>query len=282
MLPQPAACGFTPTLPADSDKPLGTPFNAYQRAFFDPDHADVVSSSYPVAVQPTASSPFQWAWQQLFIDGALKNISVHVSAGDQGSSGDIGNGVANIPNSQAAPTALVVGGTSIADRYMAENDVTLQAMAQQALQGDPSTIFSLVASGLMTLPSNLAYIDPGNSKKHPATQLASMFETVWQRLQLDPGEWAGQDVLVSPFGSHLTGLSGVADGVPIPDYQSAFGLTPTSTIGAIGRGVPDVAALAGGDFRYAVLNTDYDRSQGDDDLMVKSGGTSAATPLWAS
>ncbi len=257
----------------DSDIPSGTAFNAYQRAFFDPNNAGVLSSSYPVGSQPTATSPFQWAWQQLFLDGALRNVSVHVSAGDQGSSGDIGNGVANVPNSQAAPTALVVGGTSIADRHTAQHeDVTLSDMADKALAGEAKTIFSLVASGLRTLPANL----PDIKADDPWIPLASMFETVWQRLELT----YRHDRYESDFGNNLTGLGGVADGVPIPDYQSAFGLTPTSPYGTTGRGTPDVSALAGGDYFYSVLNSKY--GEANEPLVTKDGGTSAATPLWAS
>lgn len=248
-----------------------TAFNAYQRAIFADSslYAPVLSSSYPIASQPTADSPFQWAFQQLFVDGALANISTHVSAGDQGSSGNIANGIANVPNSQAAPHALVVGGTSIADLHGALKDVTIQAMAEAALQGDPATIFSLVASGLSTLPASLSSDKPADH----ADVLTSMFETVWQRLQLTPSGVEG--VLEAKFGANSTGLGGTADGVPIPSYQEAYGLAAL-TDGW--RGSPDVAALAGGDFRYAVLDSDFK----DDETRIKAdGGTSAATPLWA-
>lgn len=248
-----------------------TAFNAYQRAIFADSslYAPVLSSSYPIASQPTADSPFQWAFQQLFVDGALANISTHVSAGDQGSSGNIANGIANVPNSQAAPHALVVGGTSIADLHGALKDVTIQAMAEAALQGDPATIFSLVASGLSTLPASLSSEKPADH----TDVLTSMFETVWQRLQLTPKGHEGE--LEAKFGANSTGLGGTADGVPIPSYQEAYGLAAL-TDGW--RGSPDVAALAGGDFRYAVLDSDFK----DDETRIKAdGGTSAATPLWA-
>ena len=248
-----------------------TAFNAYQRAIFADSslYAPVLSSSYPIASQPTADSPFQWAYQQLFVDGALANISSHVSAGDQGSSGNIANGIANVPNSQAAPYALVVGGTSIADLHGALKDVTIQAMAEAALQGDLATIFSLVASGLSTLPASLSSEKPADH----TDVLTSMFETVWQRLQLTPKGHEGE--LEAKFGENSTGLGGTADGVPIPSYQEAYGLTAL-TDGW--RGSPDVAALAGGDFRYAVLDSDFK----DGETRIKAdGGTSAATPLWA-
>jgi hypothetical protein len=249
-----------------------TAFNAYQRAFFADSslYAPVLSSSYPIASQPTAHSPFQWAFQQLFVDGALANISSHVSAGDQGSSGNIANGIANVPNSQASPFALAVGGTSIADLHGALKDVTIKEMAEAALQGDPATIFSLVASGLTTLPASLSSDKPAD---HTAV-LTSMFETVWQRLQLTPRGDKGE--LEADFGANSTGVGGAADGVHIPSYQEAYGL---ATLTDHRRGSPDVAALAGGDFRYAVLDSDFTKH--GETRTKPDGGTSAATPLWA-
>lgn len=268
---------------------LGTPFNAYQRAFFDPNGAaPVLSSSASLSFQPTPDSPFQWAWQQLFIDGALANVSVHLSAGDQGSSGDIPNGAANVPNSQSSPMALVVGGTSIADLFTALahpedpklSDPTLNALAD-AVTGrhdtplDLTDLWGLVAAGLTTLPSNLPVTPPGD----PTTLLQKLVETVWQRNQLTGS--AEIPPLQYDFGANLTGLGGVADGVPIPSYQSSFGLG-TMTDGE--RGTPDVSALAGGDYWYDVLNPKYDPKSSDKDkaLTTGDGGTSAAAPLWAS
>lgn len=249
-----------------------TAFNAYQRAFFADSslYAPVLSSSYPIASQPTADSPFQWAFQQLFVDGALANISSHVSAGDQGSSGRIGNGIASVPNSQAAPYALVVGGTSIADLHGALKDVTIQAKAEAALHGDLATIFSLVATGLSKLPASLSSDKPADH----TDVLTSMFETVWQRLQLTPRGHEGE--LESGFGANSTGVGGTVDGVPIPSYQDAYGLAALTNGW---RGSPDVAALAGGDFRYAVLDSDFTSGK---TRIIADGGTSAATPLWAS
>lgn len=264
----------------------GTSFNAYQRAFFTTGtsgEAPVLSSSYPVASQPTADSPFQWAWQQLFIDGALANVSSHLSAGDQGSSGNIANGLANVPNSQASPMALAVGGTSIADLYTASNDPTLQSMVQQALQGQQGAIFPLVAAGLLTLPANLADVAPPDLTAPDADLqndvLTKMFESVWQRLSFTPaGTGFPPGTLEGGFGANQTGLGGVANGVPSPAYQDNFGL---STLTGSTRATPDVAVLAGGDYRYAVLNPSYVTGSSDR-LVAESGGTSAAAPLWAS
>ena len=252
----------------------GTPFTAYQQVFFDfVNDPAVLTSSYSIGSQPTAHSPFQWAWQQLFVDGALSNVSVHIAAGDQGSSAAIANGVANATNSQAATFALAVGGTSIASLATAQADGTLASLVALALQDDPATVFGLVATGLKTLPSNLADVAPGD----PATSLTSMFETVWQHLSV---VLAHNGTLQSPFGENETGLGGVLTTLPVPSYQSAFGLNPTSSTGT-GRGTPDVSALSDGDTRYAVLNASYvgDPTQ---PLVTGVGGTSAAAPLWAS
>ena len=81
----------------------GTPYNAYQQAYFDTvHHPSVLSSSHPEGDQPTANSPFMWAWQQLMIDGALANVTTLIAGGDQGSSAAIANGIANALADSAA------------------------------------------------------------------------------------------------------------------------------------------------------------------------------------
>src|SRR5258707_6891868 len=227
----------------------GTPYNAYQQAFFDTvHHPAVLTSSYPIAGQATAQSPFQWAWQQLFVDGALANVSVHMAGGDQGSSANIANGFANVANPHSSPFTLQVGGTSIASLSSALSDTTLAQMLALAQQDDPATVFTLVASGLRTLPSHLSAAAPQPSDA--ATTLTSLFESVWQALSLPPSG----STLDSKFGANQTGSGGVATQVPTPDYQTAYGLA-SLTHG--GRGSPDVAALASGDSFYAALNDQY-------------------------
>ena len=120
----------------------GSPYNAYQQAFFDFTHNPaVVSSSYGSGGQPTANSPFQWAFQQLFVDAALRNISVMIAAGDQGSSGAIANGVANAFNSQSPLWALAVGGTSIANLHSALADPTLSIWSASRCRTTPRPCF---------------------------------------------------------------------------------------------------------------------------------------------
>jgi hypothetical protein len=248
----------------------GTPYNAYQQAFFDTvHHPAVLTSSYPVAGQPTAQSPFQWAWQQLFVDGALANVSVHMAGGDQGSSANIANGFANVANTHSSPFTLQVGGTSIASF----SDSTLAQMLALAQQDDPATVFTLVASGLRTLLSHLSAAAPQPSDA--ATTLTALFESVWQALSLTPSG----NTLEGEFGANQSGSGGVAIQVPTPDYQTAYGL---ASLTQGGRGSPDVAALASGDSFYAALNDQYVTGVSGATLLHGVGGTSAAAPLWAS
>ncbi|MBI2741119.1 MAG: hypothetical protein HYX38_31870 [Rhodospirillales bacterium] len=247
-----------------------TPFSAYQQAFFDAtNHPSVISSSYPAVGQASAGSVFDWAWQELFKDGALANVSVHMAAGDEGASANFPNGTVNVAHTHSSPFTLLVGGTSIAGLYTAQNDQTIEQMAALAVAGDPATIFPLVAAGLKTLPSNLSAAAPAAM----ATVLTTMFETVWQSISLESGPPASVS-----FGSHQTGSGGVATGWSIPAYQQAFGL---STLTNGNRGMPDVAALSSGDTFYAVLAADYVNGTSTT-LWHGDGGTSAAAPLWAS
>lgn len=270
----------------------GTPFNAYQQIFFDPNRPGVLSSSFPIVGQSTAGSPFQWAFQQLMIDGALANVTVHMAGGDEGASAAIPNGNVNVTSGHSSPYTILVGGTSIATLSSALRDSTLntpagaavQNLVQLALQNDPATVFPMVAAGLKTLPTNLSSAAPG--PENAANQLTKMFETVWQELTVTPGVVNNAPttlgllnnvaVLNVPYGEHLTGSGGVTNLVAPPSYQTAYGLN----FG--GRAIPDVAALSSGDTRYSTLNSDYVNAQAGSTLITPNGGTSAASPFWAS
>ncbi len=67
--------------------------------------------------------------------------------------------------------------------------------------------------------------------------------------------------------------------MPQPSYQSDFGLSlATSDPSALpGRGIPDVAALAGGNLRYNVPQPDMTMTP----AVAIGAGTSAAAPMWA-
>jgi hypothetical protein len=251
----------------------GTAYNAYQQAFFDTvNNPGVLSSSFAIYGQPTANSPFQTAFQQLFVDGALSNVSVHVAAGDSGSDAANYNGVANVNNSLSPAMALVVGGNSIATLNTAQADPTLAGLVALALQNDPATVFQLMASGLKTLPANLA----NTPSADPATTLTAMFQSVWNAFNVTQ---RNPNTLQVGLGNHSSGTGGVNTSLPVPSYQSAFGLDPTSSTGT-GRGTPDVSALAAGDTSYAVLSAQYVDNPSNP-LIANNGGTSAASPLWA-
>ena len=153
------------------------------------------------------------------------------------------------------------------------SDSTLAQMLALAQQDDPATVFTLVASGLRTLPSHLSAAAPQPSDA--ATTLTALFESVWQALSLTPSG----NTLEGEFGANQTGSGGVATQVPTPDYQTAYGL---ASLTQGGRGSPDVAALASGDSFYAALNDQYVTGVSGATLLHGVGGTSAAAPLWAS
>ena len=262
----------------------GTPYNAYQQAYFHgstvpspPGPPAVLSSSFGMNGQNTALSPFYLAFQQLMIDGVLANISTHRAAGDLGSSAAIANGAANYPSDHSSPLNLLVGGTSIAGLSSALNDPTLQSLLELALRDDPATVFALVAAGLKSLPSSLSAAAP--EAAGAAATLTMLFETVWQSMVVHQGVRDGAAVLEVGFGGKQVGSGGVALTTPIPAYQSAFGLGPLT--GGL-RGLPDVAALSSGDSHYAMLNANYVDGHQQDGLVTGGGGTSAASPLWAS
>jgi hypothetical protein len=92
----------------------GTPYVAYQLAFFDTiNRPQVLSAWWGITGQTTAQSPFKWAFDQLMIDSVLANVSVHRAAGDYGSNGAIANGVSNYPSVHCSIYNLLVSGTSI-------------------------------------------------------------------------------------------------------------------------------------------------------------------------
>jgi hypothetical protein len=234
---------------------------SYQAAFWDTVNSpEVVSSSWGSASnQPGPGSPFLWAAQQLFVDAALRNISVMSANGDGGSGNQLGTGVTNVPTSQTSSYILTVGGTSLSVRSAASTDPTLQPLLTRALAGDRATIWQLMAGGLSTLPS--------------ATAAGSwMIETVWNQYALNrDGTSFGPDF---NFLVNSTVTGGVDPTQPVPSYQQAYGVTPTDPSGLTGRGNPDVSANAGGNLYYTVPSP-------SEEGIYYDYGTSAAAPLWA-
>lgn len=276
---------------AASGDPYVSSFQSYQNAFFDfADDPEVLSSSFFTFFSMTAQSPFQAAWQQLFIDGLLSGVSVHIAAADVGSSGFHANGTANAVAGSSPAYGLSVGGTSVAASYAAAGDATLDQIYDSAIQNDLPTLSALVAAGLTTLPSKLPTTNPntlinGASKPYSAV-LSGLIESVWNQYVFVPTSLTvppADQVLQVEFGVNQTGSGAVDPTQPTPSYQVDFGLAPGSNPASpsfSGRGAPDVSALAGGDASYMALNSDY--VIGDSTYsLVATGGTSAAAPLWA-
>ncbi len=121
-------------------------FTAYQSAIWDTvNDISVLSSSDKSFPNVAAGSPFQFALQELFVDAALRNITVVNSIGDGGSGNQYGNGLTNVSAMHATPFAIAVGGTSISTYETAGEDVTLRSkFYDKALDGDRGTIWSLV------------------------------------------------------------------------------------------------------------------------------------------
>ncbi|MBU8876453.1 hypothetical protein KQ910_21950 [Reyranella sp. MMS21-HV4-11] len=243
------------------DDAKSEPFTTYQAAIWDTRHdPEVISSSERFATsQMTPDSPFAFAVNQLLIDAALAGITVFSSAGDGGSGYQTANGLTNVSGARASQYSVIVGGTSLSSMEIATTDATLSTIMAKALAGDLDTIWRLVTNGLNVLPANALDCD-------------RLIETVWNTYSLDDNTFAEKGY----FGN-LAGNGGVDSTQAIPWYQTAFGLTPTTTDGQAltGRGVPDVSANAGGNLFYLVPKPDMKETHGD-------AGTSAATPLWAS
>jgi hypothetical protein len=239
----------------------GDPFTAYQSAIWDTtNNPQVISSSFSFGAQPAPNSPFYIAEQGLFVDAALRNITVFSDDSDHGSGNTFGNGFTNV--TRESPFSVMVGGTSLATVHSAEGDATLDNVVSLAMAGDPATLWQLIAGGLTSMP-------------RLSNSGAILVETVWNAYSLNG------TAITSPSGtgylSNHSSAGGVDPNQPVPAYQSDFGLTPTTSDPnhLVGRGIPDVSANAGGDMFYHTLSPDMTSTVNDD-------GTSASTPLWAS
>lgn len=245
------------------------PFTTYFQAIWDTTYnPSVVSSSeHYNAIQPSPLSPFMFASQQLMVDAALRNISLFSSSGDGGSGFELENGLDNLSNSRASPYVVMVGGSSLSTVSYAQADPTLNTpYVVPAMANDPAVLWQLIAGGLTATPQSGA---------------SSWFsESVWNRYnvsQVATPTTAGNFSV--DYTQNESSNSGVSYTQPIPWYQSALLPfdPPTTSDGSnlTGRALPDVVATAGGNMFYTVPNADMTGTQGN-------GGTSSATPLWAS
>jgi hypothetical protein len=240
----------------------GSNYSAFQEAIWGATDAPaVLSSSFAESVRATLGSPFYNAYQQLFIDAALRNISVFFAGGDTGSSATKPAGVPLINFAHSTPYATVVGGTSFSTLESAENDETLSKLVGLALAGDRATLRSLVAGGLTQMPSD-------------GSALTRFVETVWNQYRYD----AATQTIYS-YTKNLAGSGGVDTTMPEPGYQQAFGIDAAGLgYGQTGRGDPDVSGLAGGNMLYITPHKDLTFDPADHGGTL---GTSATSPLWA-
>lgn len=243
-------------------------FTAAQSAIWDTvNNPAVTSNSWGDAQSMSPNSPFYAAYWELFIDAALRNQTTFIALGDGGSGNETGNGLTNVETNVTQPFNILVGGSSISTRSLAQIDPTLNStVLASALAGNPSTIWQLVAGGLTSIPSNL-------------TSMERFIETVWNSYYVD-GTYitgSGNNDFYTGYLQNSTGSGGVDPTQPVPWYQAAFGLMPTTTdpYAQTGRGVPDVSAIGGGNLLYTVPGANMLENTYQD-------GTSAASPLWAS
>ncbi|OYX10776.1 MAG: hypothetical protein B7Z15_13000, partial [Rhizobiales bacterium 32-66-8] len=246
----------------------GTVYTSYQGAIWDiANNPGVLSSSWSDGAMPGVGSPFLAAYRELFVDAALRNMSVFNDAFDGGSGNETSTGLTSLFTGSMSPYAVVVGGTSLSTAGSAQTDTTLASLLAAAEANDLGTLWTLIAGGLTQWPED-------------ATLRTTVVETVWNQYFVD-----GADNLHIENGylENFTTSGGVDTTQATPDYQTAFGLTPTSANPAsanpggasTGRGAPDVSAIAGGNMYYIVPEADMSG------LDTYGGGTSAATPLWA-
>lgn len=232
-------------------------FRSLQLAIFD--HANdpgVLSNSFSETPRAAPDSPFATAWEELYVDAALGNLSVFSASGDGGSSNHVGNGLANVDLDTSSPYTTVVGGTSISTLDTAEQDDTLRDIVAAVKAGDLGILWALMAGGLTVVPTD-------------ATADTTLLETVWNQYVLEGNN-------IQNLYLNATSTGGVDQRQPVPGFQSDFGLEPSvdGFPDQIGRGLPDVSAMAGGNSYYFTPNGAI--TQGG-----LGGGTSAAAPLWA-
>ncbi|MEW6257082.1 MAG: DUF4114 domain-containing protein [Pseudomonadota bacterium] len=235
-------------------------FTGYQGAIWDTvNNPAVLSSSWTDIMSTAPGSAFYAAYRELFVDAALRGITMFNDGSDGGSGAQIGNGLTNVWQNNTSPYVVVVGGSSLSTPTSAAADPTLADTYALAQAQDRPTIAALAAGGMKSMPAN-------------AADLSVFIETVWNQYALSGAR------LNPGYVTNETTGGGVDITQGVPSYQQAFGLFPQG-LGAstgTGRGMPDVAALAGGNMFYNLPSASME-------TFEQGGfGTSAATPLWAS
>ena len=241
-------------------------FTAYQAAIWDEtNNPQVVSSSFRDYPHMAPGSPFAFAYNELYIDAVLRNITMVNAVGDGGSGDQFANGLTNVDTMHASAYSIVAGGSSLSSQQAATDDPTLQGIALGAVAGNLPTIWQLVEGGLKHLPSTDTL----------ATN-ERLIETVWNSYFVYGKDIVDQYKNGGGFLQNFGAAGGVDPSQPQPSYQTDFGLhlTTSDPSALTGRGVPDVAALSGGNSRYVVTGSDMAGT-------ASGAGTSAAAPMWA-
>ncbi|OZA85137.1 MAG: hypothetical protein B7X76_05700, partial [Azorhizobium sp. 39-67-5] len=146
-----------------------TVYTAYQTAIWDlTDNPAVISSSWSDGLSFSENSPFATAYRELFVDAALRGISVFNDAYDGGSGNETETGLTNLFTGSMSSYVMVVGGTSLSTVGAAESDVTLASVLSSAQAGNLSTIWQLVRGGLTRWSLDL-------------TDQSTFIETVWNQ-----------------------------------------------------------------------------------------------------
>ena len=246
-------------------------YTAIQSATFPGEGVERVvawSDSFGDAQSMSPNSPFYRAYWELYVDTVLANQTAVTALGDGGSSEEIGNGLTNLEYNCTQPYSLLVGGSSPSSLGAAELDPTLvNAIVAPALAGNMATIWQLVVGGLDILPANMS-----------TDQFQFFIETPWNYYNVAGTVISGTENFHGGYMKNTTTNGGVDPTQPVPSYQVAYGLNPTTSdpLAEVGRGAPDVTANAGGNASYQLANANMSFTEGH------YYGTSAASPLWAS
>lgn len=248
-----------------------TTYTAIQSATFPGEGVERVvawSDSFGDLQSMSPHSPFYRAYWELYVDTALANQTAVTALGDGGSSEEFGNGLTNLQYNCTQPFSLLVGGSSLSSLGAAQADPTLvNSIVASALAGDLATIWQLVVGGLDILPANMT-----------TSQFQFFVETPWNYYNVDGTVISGTPDFAGGYMKNTTTNGGVDPTQPVPSYQVAYGLNPTTSdpLAQVGRGAPDVTANAGGNASYRLANANMSFTNG------YYYGTSAASPLWAS
>lgn len=246
-------------------------FTATQSAIWGPrppgtPAAAVISNSWGDGQSMTPGSVFYQAYWELFVDAALSNLTMFTALGDGGSGNETANGLTNLEYNITSPYGILVGGTSLSNLMAAVNDPTFTAsLTTPAMGNNLAIIWQLVAGGLTSLPSN-------------ADDLQYFVESVWNQYQVEGRRiTTSSKIFDGGYNNNTTSSGGVDPTQPVPAYQVDYGLNPVTSdpFAQVGRGAPDVSANAGGNLSYLAPKADMTG-------LSASGGTSAASPFWAS